>query len=567
MYFDMLLAENFPAAIFTYLVEGGLDSQPERQLHASQSSMYFDVLPSDIFPTIIKYVFLQTNSKGELDLEEDIGTPAKRRQRILNLSMLVSDDSPFRDMVSQLSLAEVKLGQVSDTSRLWMDNSSLVIGPDLFENEGLQLGVPERIFQLSGKSVKVVSICIHWIDLPPGESEKNGVVQKFVTLVKMYCPNVESLRFTSFATEDNLDPFIDSVPELLAEFSSQLSSIEWNADKADENCLRLPDISMCSRIRKLEFPASSQLSSCLQTCGASLESLTVSFGDTNEYVKMLDIIQQNCTKLSTVSLWDSLRVIEKVGERRYTRFLCSFGSQLIGAEIEGLSIEKLTKVVRTCPNLLIASEYVNERGGDDWERVSLLGPMIKRLSVAAAVCRDEKFEELIGKCTNLESLTIEEDYPDEVQEIENCSDVKFLSFLSSYSLTKLCYFGFTASQQNICTLSSAFRNLHYLYLELVILIESGTDFKTIAHSNPHLNSVSIHEYNYDVEEREKGQSMVLLRMLMRAFSKCRSINFDLDHNGEESITRDEIQDICGLLPCRGVDLSITVGSTSYRQSN
>ena len=59
--------------------------------------------------------------------------------------------------------------------------------------------------------------------------------------------------------------------------------------------------------------------------------------------------------------------------------------------------------------------------------------------------------------------------------------------------------------------------------------------------------------------------MKLLQMLVRAFSKCRSIDFHLVDRDEGSVTRNEVHDICGSLPCRGVDVRIIDGPTCYRQ--
>ena len=116
---------------------------------------------------------------------------------------------------------------------------------------------------------------------------------------------------------------------------------------------------------RVDCPIFPQLISFLHAFGSSLESLSVSFGVIDKYVggyidgyidgyaEMFDLIQNNCPKLSTVSLFDYFKIIEAVGEEQYANFLCSFGSQLIRAETDRLSIGKLAQVKRACPNLLI----------------------------------------------------------------------------------------------------------------------------------------------------------------------------------------------------------------------
>ena len=111
------------------------------------------------------------------------------------------------------------------------------------------------------------------------------------------------------------------------------------------------------------------------------------------------------------------------------------------------------------------------------------------------------------------------------------------------------------------------RNLHTLTLCFSKPINSGIDFTSIARSNPQLNSVVIDESIYNDEEREKVMSIELLRILVNAFSKSRSNDFTLVKCRDESVTRDEIQDICCSLPCRGVYVEVKVGSTWYQQSD
>ena len=131
------------------------------------------------------------------------------------------------------------------------------------------------------------------------------------------------------------------------------------------DCLRLPDISMCTNIRKLEFPDSPLRISFLRTRGTSLEFLSVLHGDVNVYTEMIDAIEQNCTKLTRLWLYGYSTMAETVGEERYASLLCSFGSQLTNAEVYGLSIGNMAQLVEACPNLLIPSQFVNGTGVDE----------------------------------------------------------------------------------------------------------------------------------------------------------------------------------------------------------
>ena len=121
-------------------------------------------------------------------------------------------------MVSQLPLTNLELSPVSNVSGLWADSGLLGVGPELFENEDLELGMLEKILQQSGKSVKSIVFHQTSIDLFPEEAKSSVLVQKFVRLVKIYCPNVEHVIPTSLGIEDYLFPFEDYAPALFNYF-------------------------------------------------------------------------------------------------------------------------------------------------------------------------------------------------------------------------------------------------------------------------------------------------------------------------------------------------------------
>ena len=156
--------------------------------------MYFDLLPTEILPSIIKHVLLDANSREEEELEENMCLSSSKRKQIFNLSMLVSGECPFREGLSQLSLTEVSLGQVFDATCMWIDRGWLVLGPEFFESEALKVAIPEQLLQVCGESVKVVSFCMNW-------NENKCFAEKFAKIVKINCPNVENLNFVSLPAE------------------------------------------------------------------------------------------------------------------------------------------------------------------------------------------------------------------------------------------------------------------------------------------------------------------------------------------------------------------------------
>ena len=162
--------------------------------------MYFDTTPREVLPTILKHLF--KGMKKENTPANELDALSKRQMLIQTLSMLVSDNSPFREVLCQLVNIKLQLGPISDASCLWTDDSLFVIGPELFVSESLELGLSERIFQLIGASTKTISFFISWEDLLPRKTDDNMVIQNFITLVEMYCPNVEGLELVSLALEE-----------------------------------------------------------------------------------------------------------------------------------------------------------------------------------------------------------------------------------------------------------------------------------------------------------------------------------------------------------------------------
>ena len=529
----------------------------------SANSLYFSLLPSEILSTIIKYLTVVLEEERTHDVELD--EPSMKRERILTVSMIFSVDGPFYNVASTM-FTDIHLGHISSASDSLYNNNALVIGHEIFESQSMELGLPERIFQLCGESVQTLSIYVDWNDLSPREPVEPMAVQQFASLVGMYCPNVEKLRLVSYAIEvgPHLE-FEDFVPSLLVQFSSKLRSIVWDMNSEAENCQYIPDISVCTNIHELTFPASPELVSFLRTSGSSLESLTVQFNNFGAgAAETISAIEFNCEKLTKIVLLNCQEVVSIVGEERYSDFLCSFGSSITDASIEGLSLAKLVKVLGTCSNLSIDTYIMYGHWLDESEYIGKLGSMIQYLTIPADACCNEKYKNAMVKCKNLKELTISE--PVAINDgIDDPLELSFLASLSSSSITHLQHQHFTATHQSIVVIASATWNLRYLSLSLTEPIEIGINFKSITDLNPHLNTIEIiEEDRVGVREREKDSTLDILEMLVKTFCKCHSIYFSLLITKCESVTRDEIHDICGLVPCRGVNVVINVGSTWYR---
>ena len=103
------------------------ESQCELERKTDSHFMYLHTLPKKIFPSIIKHLFagIRTVDTPLHRLE----TVLRRRRRIQIISMLISDTSPFREVLSELPPAELQLGKISDAPCLRTDDDIFVVGP------------------------------------------------------------------------------------------------------------------------------------------------------------------------------------------------------------------------------------------------------------------------------------------------------------------------------------------------------------------------------------------------------------------------------------------------------
>lgn len=85
----------------------------------------------------------------------------------------------------------------------------------------------------------------------------------------------------------------------------------------------------------------------------------------------MNIIQGNCENLSTGHFLESKRFVKYAGEQRYTSFLCSFGHQLIRANVDGIGAEKLLEETEKCVKLVCNGARTSYKNVDDAKRISI----------------------------------------------------------------------------------------------------------------------------------------------------------------------------------------------------
>lgn len=109
------------------------------------------------------------------------------------------------------------------------------------------------------------------------------------------------------------------------------------------------------------------------------------------------------------------------------------------------------------------------------------------------------------------------------------------------------------------------RTVRALLVYDVNIIESGHVFRPIAQSNPKFETIYISENDNIESERDSNTSLIILDDLVHTFSKCNELSFELSISDGQVVDEKKLRDICAALPCRGVDISVAVGSTLYQQ--
>ncbi len=158
-----------------------------------------------------------------------------------------------------------------------------------------------------------------------------------VSLVEKYCPNVESLVLGRQYSNSCI------WARLVERYGPQLRSMRY-CQITMENFTRF---NACKGLLRLccEFRYIDTLITVLKSVGKTLEELCIGFPRIKEPKDVMIGIQTHCRRLSALSL-SYLGV-----ETTYTVLLCSYGPQLVRAEVEHLSLGQLCDVAKVCTNL------------------------------------------------------------------------------------------------------------------------------------------------------------------------------------------------------------------------
>lgn len=119
---------------------------------------------------------------------------------------------------------------------------------------------------------------------------------------------------------------------------------------------------------------------------------------------------------------------------------------------------------------------------------------------------------------------------------------------------------FSVTPSNAVSIASGTCKLKKLLLYDIFITGSGNDFRPTAEANEEMVNIHIWEYLDEDCERYVDAAYDILSEFVVNFSQCRELHFELSVEDHRNVDKTEIRNICGALPCRGVDVSVTFGN-------
>ncbi len=510
---------------------------------------YFDDLPIDILETILRPLLQQVTvsyENGDIRLEHGTTTLDMHHP----LSLCISDASPFRASVSSM-FTELTILEYSEHI-FSIERGMITMG--LKDIEKLGIGFVRQIFSMCGSSITTITVkpCAHMDDWFAEDELCSGTYsQKLASLPIDHLQNVTEMRVLQ---KDCTSSNCNGESKVLRKLSSQLTCLVLGQYVS----LRLQDMRSCVNIKKLTVAIVEidELVEILPLIGNALEDIELKMD--YEYcdracLDMLDYLEKHCTRLTRIMCnvsFDMSLETENWG-KRYASLLCSYGNQLNEADLAVLNNEQLREVLEKCWNMRIKCPIAVDIDVRDRKRLTIMGPRVESLYLRATWCNGEDWSTVLSKCTSLRVLQV--------------ADGRMFSCAPNFpSLRVLRLDDFDGKLDTVLQVASRTSSLRELEVHTRGLIETGTVFQPIVGANRDLCHVDLSDL-YGFGRRSSNNALKILSELVNTFSKCRKLEFYVSTFG--SITERDVREICGVLPCRGVEASIRIGNFfQYRQT-
>ncbi len=234
-------------------------------------------------------------------------------------------------------------------------------------------------------------------------------------------------------------------------------------------------------IKKLSIPflKVEQFISIVSSVGDTVEDLRIrSDFDEPTSPNMLDIVRKHCPRLTRAScMVNGWSEIENWSER-YSLFFCSYGDQLIEANLTRLNNEHVGEVIEKCSNLRIKYFSASYNCAYDCKRLLAVGMRVESFYLSGTWESGEDWSRALSQCTNLRNLHV--------------ADGRMFSCSPSFvPLRALKLTNFDVELGTVLQVASKTSSLREFEVRTRGLLEDGTVFQPIVSANRDLRDILV----------------------------------------------------------------------------
>ena len=530
-----------------------MDGTRSAQLNTSSTTKIatlFDTLPTDALTIIVKEIGDLPFTRVSDELTPDI--PAMcRRARFL--AMLFAENSPFRAAAATLvSTIEVQWTIVQLYVRY--GQSTLHMGPEMFEGEAKEMELGRIVFSACGPFVRKIIVK----NIPAGKRNAKAFVEKATSHVFQYCRNVEQVSLAGYRA-----PLTKwgTASLFFREYAASLRMIDLDGEEDETG---FPDLRQCTNLRRSKSRKlnSATLISLLEASGRTLEELDISITPAGDSVEIMDAIRNHCKNLKVIHIENAEDVINMIGQVSYSFLIRGYGSQLKKTTMNGLDSEHLVEVVNTCTNLELTVGWSSNESVD-WRRLHDLGLRVVNLRLPAGFWYGDEYPEAFERCSSLRELTIAGILDGQRSEIADKMIETVFSPSRFPKLEFLCVEEFIMNERNMCLIASCAKNLKFAGFERFEADSPVSAFELIANSYRHLKEVTIGPYVPRPADESAEAALESLSELVKMFRKCPTLWLEIPCANGQEVKEEDVNRILKVLPCRDVDVHVSIGEVHY----
>ncbi len=543
-------------ALLSLMENGSINTQLDAPLITNTATL-FDSLPIDALCIIVKQMCRLLLKKkwpvrGMESGDEPTSYMPNASKEVRLLALLFSENSPFQTAAATL-FTQIGLGWEFSVVSISSSTGVVRIGPEWFRGEAKEMELGRKIFTACGPYVRKIVV----VEGPSEDAEAKQFMELSKWHVFKYCRNVEEVTF--WRHEAALTKW-GTASSFIREYAANLRTIDWQG-KEDEGFL---DFRKCTNIRCLKSNclSTATLVSVLKTCGSTLEELKIAIRPAGDNVEVIETIRKYCKQLNAIRIRNVKAVIDIVGQESYSSLLCSYGSKLKNASVNGLGHEHLAEVVNACSNLEFWM-YCPRGESVDWHRVYAMGPRLVSLNFIPSSLIGDKYPRALEQCTNLRRLSMRVDSRDENQGFTDEMIANVFSPASFPKLESLTIRKFRANEQNMRLIASCTANLKDACFKPFKSEPEARVFRFISDSNRHLKKISV---SLDVA-RNSESGLEWLSELVKIFRQCKRLTFLVLCSDQGRVGREDLIRVCKVLPCRDVYVHVRIGHVDYGYSS